>query len=600
MYYDNIANTELQYFRNLMVSNFTIKLSDVLNSDLFKIEEIVADKFYKIYPLFYTNTITSSNSVDRILDNRCIICQKQDNKETYLTFISDENADVKNYQSFANYFDITDNLNEEQFNMIVSLLRQNIIHNDTINIMEEVIGSYGKYLFNVAGCTIIDAGIVIDNETRTAEPKVMLSNNVFHYSTYTLKLDVMHYTGVNILDDISPSNFIVVDTMELELPPDEWVTIPLTDLQDGYLISIHTNVEIKHDKPVIPDWIQSLEFKSEPNIIQKNETAEFYATGYDNCKVPVGEGHIVHFFEKLEPTINLSASPSIIQKNDNLELYAKVRDSDGSLPKNVKVHFYKEEEPTPTTITVTSNKNVLSHAHNEKAILTAKILDQGGYPMANQNVTFKIGSTVLGTVVSDSNGNASYEYSSQGLGDTIFNVTCKNAEGTVSIEDCTYNRPMTSSDSTHWTIPSSANAIFSPNGMKFQPTSSTDCYLEVPLSKPYSIELDLIYKNGYPNYLTYLWDSTKSTRHICMGGVIIDNSVKTVLDVYPNNDNYWNNEISNNSHIKLEVNEDNIKLYVNNEFKVSKTYTMPSESIFGLGLTGGFTVTWKNIKIKPL
>ena len=65
MYYDNIANTELQYFRNLMVSNFTIKLSDVLTSDLFKIEEIVADKFYKIYPLFYTNTITSSNSLDK-------------------------------------------------------------------------------------------------------------------------------------------------------------------------------------------------------------------------------------------------------------------------------------------------------------------------------------------------------------------------------------------------------------------------------------------------------------------------------------------------------------------------------------------------------
>ena len=145
MYYDNIANTELQYFRNLMVYNFTIKLSDVLTSDLFKIEEIVADKFYKIYPLFYTNTITSSNNVDRILDNRCIICQKQENKETYLSFISDENEDIQDYQSFVEYFDITDSLSTEEFNMVVSLLRQNIIHNDAINIMEEVTGSYGKY-----------------------------------------------------------------------------------------------------------------------------------------------------------------------------------------------------------------------------------------------------------------------------------------------------------------------------------------------------------------------------------------------------------------------------------------------------------------------
>ena len=344
MYYDNISNTELQYFRNLMVSNFTIKLSDVLTSDLFKIEEIVADKFYKIYPLFYTNTITSSNNMDRILDNRCIICQKQDDKETYLTFISDENADIQDYQNYAEYFDITDSLTVKQYNMVVSLLRQNTIHTDNFNIMEEADGSYGKYLFNVDGCTIIDAGIIIDDETRQSVPKVKLMNNVFHYSTYTLKLRVMHYTGVNILDDISPSNFIVVDTMELELLPDEWITIPLTDLQDGYIISIHTNVEIKHDKPVISDLIQSLEVKSEPTIIQKNETAEFYATGLDNGKMPVREGHTIHFFEKIEPVITVSSTPSIIQSSENSEIYAKVKDNDGSLAQDVKVHFYRQSK----------------------------------------------------------------------------------------------------------------------------------------------------------------------------------------------------------------------------------------------------------------
>ena len=153
----------------------------------------------------------------------------------------------------------------------------------------------------------------------------------------------MHYAGVNVLDD-STDDYIIVDTMELELPPDEWVTIPLDDLEDGYIISLHTNVKITHDKPVMPDWIQSLEITAEPSIIQTGENSEIYATGYDNGGVTVGEGHIIHFFEKLEPSLTVSASPSIIQTSENAEIFCKVKDEDGSLAKDVKVYFYAEED----------------------------------------------------------------------------------------------------------------------------------------------------------------------------------------------------------------------------------------------------------------
>jgi len=343
MYYTNIANSELQYFHNLPVSNFTIRLTDLLTSGLFRVDEVIEGSIYKIYPLFYTKTILSSYYIDRILDNRCIICKKQENRETYLTFISDENADIQDYQSFAEYFDITDSLSTAQFNMIVSLLRQNKIHNDTFNMLEEVNANYGKYTFDIDGCTITDAGIVIDDDTRQAEPKLKLESNVFHYSTYTLQLSILHYTGVNVIDD-STDNYIVVDTMELELPPKEWVTIPLDDLEDGYIISLHTNVKITHDKPVIQDYIHSIELTGEPTIIQTNENAEIYATGLDNGGLPVKEGHTIHFFEKLEPSLTVSASPSIIQTSENSEIYAKVKDEDGSLAQNVKVHFYAEED----------------------------------------------------------------------------------------------------------------------------------------------------------------------------------------------------------------------------------------------------------------
>lgn len=77
-------------------------------------------------------------------------------------------------------------------------------------------------------------------------------------------------------------------------------------------------------------------------------------------------------------------------------------------------------------------------------------------------------------------------------------------------------------------------------------------------------------------------------------------SPKTVFDVYPNQDNAWNGSIAQGSHIKIEINEDNAKLYVNDDLKLTKTYTMPSSSILGLAKSGGATTTWKNIKIKPL
>ena len=449
-YYSNIANQELQYFHNLKVKNFTIKLSDVLTSGLFKVETIIADTIYKIYPLFYTNTITSSNSDDRILDNKCIICNKKE-KETYITFISDENEEIVDYNNYATYYDIDDNLTTNQFNAYVSLLRHNTVHNDNIRIAETVQAQYGTYEFDLDGCTVLDNGIVITDETITAQPQVRLTGNVFHYSTYTLKLNILHYTGVNILDDITPTDFIIVDTLEIELTPNTWIPIPIANIENGYIIDFDTTVEIAHNKPVIADWIQTIEVTSEPTIIQTGETAEVYATGYDNGHVPVSTGHTIHFFEKIEPTINLSASKSIIQTNDTTELYAKVKDEDGSLAQNVQVHFYHQTEaPVPTTLSVVADNPVLSYSDGDSAVLSATVRDQDSLPMSNQSVVFKVGDTVLDTVMTDGNGKAEYEYTSQGFGDVTFTVECMNLQETYEVEDCLLYQDMTKIKSS-WT-----------------------------------------------------------------------------------------------------------------------------------------------------
>lgn len=88
MYFTNISNENIAMFHNKTLVNVNLQLSDVLNSNLFKIEEIISNEIYRIYPLFYCETISSTNPNDKILSNKCIICQKSEN--TILQFRSEE------------------------------------------------------------------------------------------------------------------------------------------------------------------------------------------------------------------------------------------------------------------------------------------------------------------------------------------------------------------------------------------------------------------------------------------------------------------------------------------------------------------------------
>ena len=107
MYFTNISNRELQRFHKVVKNNFNINLVDVEDNPLFVVEKM--DELMRIYPLFYTDKIESSNSNDKVLGNQCIICENK--TETKLYFIVDEtvallsldysyNTDNTNYWSF--------------------------------------------------------------------------------------------------------------------------------------------------------------------------------------------------------------------------------------------------------------------------------------------------------------------------------------------------------------------------------------------------------------------------------------------------------------------------------------------------------------------
>jgi hypothetical protein len=304
------------------------------------VETIISDSIYKVYPLFYTGEITSSNPVDKILENKCIICKKE-TKETYISFISNPDEPITDYQNYATYFDVGDTLTTAQFNSIVSLLRHFSSFNDPITIAEEVTGSYGKYEFDIAGCTILDTGIVITDETRAVAPKVKLSNPQFPNSTYTLQLKVLSYDGVNILDD--DTGDLVTTDLNVTLTEDEWVTIPLTDLNDGDIISLNTNAEITHDKTIIQDWITHMRLTAPKNIIQSGEKDDITAIALDDVKGLSGQ--TIYFYEIFDPySITLTVPSSIIQSGDHDDMTAKLKDQDGSLIEGETVYFYEVEE----------------------------------------------------------------------------------------------------------------------------------------------------------------------------------------------------------------------------------------------------------------
>ena len=104
MYFTNIGYRELQQFHEKVKNNFNIRLSEVTSNGLFKVENMGG--LLKIFPLFYSDKIESSNTNDKVLDNKCVICENK--TDTSLFFIVDEmikvlSLDYSYYSDFNTY-----------------------------------------------------------------------------------------------------------------------------------------------------------------------------------------------------------------------------------------------------------------------------------------------------------------------------------------------------------------------------------------------------------------------------------------------------------------------------------------------------------------
>ena len=284
MYFTDITNPELQYFHGLNVKNINLSLTEILSSDLFIVETIITDSIYRIYPLFYCKEITSSNNDDKILENKCIIANKN-TEETYYDFVSDDDEFTRLIK-LTGYKQINDALNMQEFNALVYRLKTNYPFTEEIQIKNSTVhGKYADYIFDLESTTIVDNGILITNETLTNIGTITLVNPVFRNSIYTIKLKVYSISDVNVCTDASTDN-ITVTPLTITLQYGVPVNIPFETLNLDHVIGFDATVDIVHDQHIIK-VNESLRLSSNISSLTIGETAILTATYLDETQVPM-------------------------------------------------------------------------------------------------------------------------------------------------------------------------------------------------------------------------------------------------------------------------------------------------------------------------
>ena len=192
MFSSNINNRELEPFHKVMGVDFTISLTDLLQSRLFEVETIIENKMYRAYPLFHCNEISSTNTDDKIIENKCLILQKRE-RETYLSFITNPEQKKINLtheleESFS-FYGIGDELTMDEFNKYVYSLRENTVFDDALNLNDNYITSDDVHIdlsvFSNYKNNIILNNLTLKGSIKKVEDSSLLKNktlNIYNYN----------------------------------------------------------------------------------------------------------------------------------------------------------------------------------------------------------------------------------------------------------------------------------------------------------------------------------------------------------------------------------------------------------------------------------
>ena len=102
MYFEGLNSPFARFMENKIKYNLYITIEDILDNDLFDVT--THDNFYEVAPIFNFDSVTSSNPLDHVENNKTLILQKIDT--TKLSFKSNmpirEFAEVQSITTIDN------------------------------------------------------------------------------------------------------------------------------------------------------------------------------------------------------------------------------------------------------------------------------------------------------------------------------------------------------------------------------------------------------------------------------------------------------------------------------------------------------------------
>ena len=253
-----------------------------------------------------------------------------------------------------------------------------------------------------------------------------------------------------------------------------------------------------------------------------------------------------------------------------------------------------------TGIDLTSNKSILSYVDGDTCTLSAQLVDSSDNPVAIEGVTvtFKKGTTSLGTANTNSSGIATLTYTSAGVGDISLTAEVGMiVSETYSIQDGLYGNTLTV-NSNHFSLSGgNASISYSSDGMTIKGTSTTNTFYMLDsniLPSEFVVECDVKgFLLGYANM----------SGELCVAHTTFLNGNNENLMLYTFNNSYSSPTYTLYSyktppfHLKVVVENGTASYYVDNVLLGSRSH---NNIDLGFKLYNNRGITIKNLVIKPL
>ena len=251
----------------------------------------------------------------------------------------------------------------------------------------------------------------------------------------------------------------------------------------------------------------------------------------------------------------------------------------------------------PPTITLTTNKSILSYTDEDTVVCTVTATGD----TTDYSIDWYIDDEYI-TNTEFSNNVCSYTYNSQSVGDITIRANLINSEDTVidsetvNIEDCVYYDDCTNNKG-YWSIPSATTVTFNNNGMVCVGNANQDvnALLDIIYPTDYSVELEISDID---------FGSMGFSGGLIMNGECIiscNNPQKTTVDVLETSQTQtFNNELlSVGDVLKFVKQNNNVSLYKNGTLLVNY---IGNNSFYGFRVRtyNGWGIGIKDLKIKSV